>query len=70
MLRAAGFVALLVLSGSVLARAGRLRADLFAATWWGLALTSLVGVVLARSGQFSLTRLAFVVGGVALAMLP
>lgn len=70
MLRAAGLLTLLGLAGFAVARVGRRPVDLFAATWWGLALTSLAGVVLARSGQFSVTGLALVVGGLGLVALP
>lgn len=70
MLRATAFVTLLVVAGAVVGRMGRSRTDLFAATWWGLALTSLVGVVLARWAQFSLGRLMFAVAAAALLALP
>jgi hypothetical protein len=69
-LRAVGFLTLLLLAGAVVARSGKSRADLFAATWWGLAVTSLVGVVLARSGAFSIGRLGFALGAVALLAVP
>ena len=70
MLRAVGFLTLLLLAGAVVARVGRSRPDLFAATWWGLAVTSLAGVVLARSGAFSIGRLALALGATALVALP
>lgn len=69
-LRAVGFLTLLPLAGAVVARVARSRADLFAATWWGLAVTSLVGVALARSGAFSIGRLAVALGTTALVGLP
>lgn len=70
MLRAVGFLTLLLVAGAVVARVGRTRADLFAATWWGLAVTSLVGVVLARFGAFSIGRLALALGATALVAAP
>jgi len=56
-LRVAGFLALLVSAGWMAARVERRGVDLFAAIWWGLAITSVAGVLLARSGRFSLTAL-------------
>lgn len=63
--RAAVLLALLVISGGALARAGGRRADVFDAVWCGLALVSLVGTLLARAGQFSLLSLGVIVGCVA-----
>jgi hypothetical protein len=63
-LRVAGFLALLVSAGWMAARVERRGVDLFAATWWGLAITSVAGVLLARSGRFSLMALGAAVAAV------
>lgn len=63
-LRVAGFLTLLVTAGWMAARVERRGVDLFAALWWGLAITSVAGVVLARAGLFSLTALGAAVGTV------
>jgi hypothetical protein len=56
-LRALALLTLLLTSGWAVARLTDRRADLFAITWWGLALVSIAGVLLARTGRFSLVTL-------------
>ena len=68
-LRALGLLALLLTPGWALARVTGRRVDLFAAVWWGLAVTSTAGVLLARAGVFSLAALAIAGGGVTLVAL-
>ncbi len=68
-LRAAGFLALLVISGWSVARIGGRRVDAFAAVWWGLAVMSLVAVSLARAGRFSLLAIGLAAGGVTVGAL-
>ncbi|MEO7437385.1 MAG: hypothetical protein ABI080_18050, partial [Candidatus Binatia bacterium] len=61
-LRAAALLALLLISGFALARAGGRRPDAFDAVWCGLALVSLVGTLLARAGHFSLLTIGATTG--------
>jgi hypothetical protein len=68
-LRALGLLTLLLTSGWAVARVTGRRVDVFAAVWWGLAVTSTAGVVLARAGAFSLAALGIVGAGVTLVAL-
>lgn len=68
--RAAGFVTLLLVSGSVLARSERRGGDVFAALWWGLAAMSIVGMLLARVGWFSLATLSLGIAGMTVLAAP
>lgn len=65
-LRALAFLAPLLAAGWALARIGRRDADLFAAVFWGLALTSVVSILLGRTGHFSLALLAATLAAIAL----